>query len=62
MLHEKDFPTIPLLMKLYMSLDNILVIPYMLERVPNFKAFISLEWSAPIVWAHKGPKIMVVHA
>jgi hypothetical protein len=33
-------------MKLYMSLDNILVIPYMLEKVPNFKAFIELYlWS-----------------
>ena len=40
-LHEEDFPTIPLLMKSYMDLDNVPVIPHMIEEVPNFKAFIK---------------------
>ena len=40
-LHEEDFPTIPLLMKSYMDLDNVPVIPYMIEEVPNFKAYIK---------------------
>ena len=41
-LHEEDFPTIPLLMKLYMDLDHMPVILHMIEEVPNFKAFIKL--------------------
>ena len=36
-LHE-DLPILSLLMKLYMDLDNVLVIPHMIEEVPNFKA------------------------
>ena len=40
-LHEEDFPTIPLLMKSYMDLDNVPVIPHMIEEIPNFKAFIK---------------------
>ena len=40
-LHEEDFPTIPLLMKLYMDLDNVPVIPHLIEKIPNFKAFIK---------------------
>ena len=41
-LQEEDFPTIPLLMKSYMDLENIPVIPHMIEEVPDFKAFIEL--------------------
>ena len=40
-LHEEDFSTIPLLMKSYMDLDNVPVIPHMIEEVPDFKAFIK---------------------
>src|SRR5665213_2811165 len=38
-LHEEDFPSIPLLMKSYMDLDNVPVIPYF--KAPDFKAFIK---------------------
>ena len=40
-LREEDFLTIPLLMKSYMDLENIPVIPHMIEEVPDFKAFIE---------------------
>ena len=40
-LHEEDFPTIHLLMKSYMDLDHMPLIPHMIEEVPNFKAFIK---------------------
>jgi hypothetical protein len=40
-LHEEDFPTIPLLMKSYMDLDNVPVISYLIEEVPDFKSFIK---------------------
>ena len=40
-LHEEDFPTIPFLMKSYMDLDNMSVIPHMIEEIPIFKAFIK---------------------
>src|SRR5665213_3542773 len=40
-LHEEDFPTIPLLMKSYMDLDSVPVIPHLIEEVPDFKAFIK---------------------
>lgn len=38
-LHKEDFPTILLLMNSYMDLDNILVIPHMIEELPNFTSF-----------------------
>ena len=41
-LHEEDFPTIPLLMKLYMDLDNLPIIPRMIEEVHDLKALIEL--------------------
>ncbi len=40
-LHEEDFPTIPLLMKSYMDLDSMPVIPHLIEEVPDFKGFIE---------------------
>jgi hypothetical protein len=40
-LHEEDFLTIPLLMKSYMDLDHMPVIPHMIEEMPDFKAFIK---------------------
>jgi hypothetical protein len=40
-LHEEDFPTIPLLMKSYMDLDHMPVIPHIIEEVLDFKAFIK---------------------
>ena len=38
---REDFPTVPFFMKLYMNLDNVPVIPHMIEEVPNFKTFIE---------------------
>lgn len=40
-LQEEGFPTIPLLKKLYMDLENIHVIPHMIKKVLAFKAFIE---------------------
>jgi hypothetical protein len=40
--HEEDFPAIPLLMSLYMGLDNVPVVPHIIEELPTFKAFIKL--------------------
>ena len=40
-LDEEDFLTILLLMKSYMDLDHMPVIPHMIEEIPNFKAFIK---------------------
>jgi hypothetical protein len=40
-LHEEDFPTIHFLMKLYMDLDNVPIIPHLIEEVSNFKTFIK---------------------
>ena len=40
-LPKEDFPTIPLLMKLYMDLDIVPIIPHLIEEVPDFiKPFI----------------------
>ena len=39
-LQEEDLPTIPLLMKLYMDLKNLPIIPHVIDEVPDFKAFI----------------------
>ena len=40
-LYEEEFPTILLLMKSYMDLDNVPVIPHMIKEFLNFKAFIK---------------------
>ena len=40
-LHEKDFPTILLLMMLYMNLDNVPDILHVIKEVHNFKIFIK---------------------
>jgi hypothetical protein len=40
-LHEEDFPTIPLLMKSYMDLDNVSAIPHLIEEMSDFKSFIK---------------------
>ena len=40
-LYEVEFPTIPLLMKSDMDLDNVHVNLHMIEEVSNFKAFIK---------------------
>ena len=40
-LYEEDFPTILLLMKLYMNLDHVPVIPHIFKKVPDFKVFIK---------------------
>ena len=41
-LREEDFSTILLLVKSYMDLENVHVIPHMIEEVPYFKVFIEL--------------------
>jgi hypothetical protein len=40
-LRENDYPTIPLLMKSYMDLDDTPVIPSLIEEVPDFKSFVK---------------------
>jgi hypothetical protein len=40
-LRENDYPTIPLLMKSYMDLDDESFIPALIEEVPDFKSFIE---------------------
>jgi hypothetical protein len=40
-LRENDYLTIPALMKSYMELDKVSVIPHMIEEVPDFKKFIA---------------------
>ena len=49
-LWEEDFPTIAMLMKLYMDLDNVSVIPHMIEEVPDFKAFIEPSIRSETHW------------
>ena len=44
--HEENSPTISLLMKSYMDLDNFPVISHIIKEVSDFKAFIELYlWS-----------------
>ena len=38
---RRDSSTLPILMKLYIDLDNVPVIPHIIEEIPNFKAFIK---------------------
>ena len=40
-LREENILAIPLLKKSYMDLDNVPIIPHMIEEVPDFKAFIE---------------------
>ena len=40
-LHEEDFSTIPLFVKSYMDLDDVPVIPHMIEEISNFNVFIK---------------------
>jgi hypothetical protein len=40
-LRKHDYPTVPLLMKSLMDGESILVIPHLIEEVPNFKGFID---------------------
>jgi hypothetical protein len=39
-LRKENFPTIPLLMKSFMELESVLMIPHLIEEVPDFKGFI----------------------
>ena len=39
---KEDFPTIPLLMKSYKDLDNVPIVPHMIEEVLDLKAFIEM--------------------
>ena len=45
-LHEENSPTISLLMKSYMDLDNFPVISHIIKEVSDFKAFIE-----PYLWS-----------
>jgi hypothetical protein len=38
-LNANDYPTLPMLMKSFMDAERQLVIPHLIEEVPNFKAF-----------------------
>ena len=40
-LRENDYPTLPMLMKLFMDAETELIIPHLIEEVPNFKAFVD---------------------
>ena len=40
-LRENDYPTLPMLMKLFMDVELEPVIPHLIEEVPNFKAFVN---------------------
>ena len=40
-LHEEDFLTILLLMKSYIDLNNVPIIPHLIEKVSDFKTFIK---------------------
>lgn len=40
-LHEEAFPMIPLPLKPYMDLDNVPIVPHLIEEVPYSKAFIK---------------------
>jgi hypothetical protein len=40
-LRANDYPTLPMLMKSLMVAEEQLIIPYLIEEVPNFKAFVD---------------------
>jgi hypothetical protein len=40
-LREHDYPTIPLLMKSYMDMEKVPVIPHMMEELPDWRSFVS---------------------
>ena len=40
-LRGTDYPTLPLLMKSFMDTESQLVIPHLIEEVPNFKKFVE---------------------
>ena len=40
-LREHDYPTIPLLMKSYMDMEKVPVIPHMIEELPDWRTFVS---------------------
>ena len=39
-LHEHDYPTIPLLIKSYMDMEKVPIIPHMIEELPYWRAFV----------------------
>ena len=41
LLKKENFPTIPVLMKLFMDVESIPTIPHLIEEVPDFKSFIE---------------------
>ena len=43
-LRENDYPTLPMLMKLFVDVESELVTPHLIEEVPNFKAFIDVTF------------------
>ena len=40
-MREHDYPTIPLLMKSYMGMEKILVIPHMIEELLDWRVFVG---------------------
>ena len=56
-LYEEDFPTISLSMKSYMDLNNIHVIPHMIEEVSNFKASIEAYLRSEVYYLIRHMKV-----
>ena len=40
-LRQNDYPTVPLLIKSFMDLEKDVVVPHLIEEVPDFKSFIA---------------------
>ena len=40
-LREYNYRTIPLLMKSYMGMENVHVIPHMIEELPDWRTYVS---------------------
>ena len=40
-LRERDYPTVSLLMKSYMDMEKVSVIPHMIEELPDWRVFVS---------------------
>jgi hypothetical protein len=63
-LREEDFPTIPLLMKSYMNLENVPVIPYDRgdARLQGIYRTLYSKWSSPIDQTYEGTIMPLLHA
>lgn len=60
---QNDYPTIPLLMKSYMKLEKVPIIPHMIKELPAWKAFVEpyLPSRNGVSFRHiKGPTIQTL--